>query len=265
MLEIVFSVPCNMDHVWNTLTKQLREKKISHAFLLSSSDFAKRMAEWFLSKTPEDAVLWASNNHPDYFYLVPEGDSEMIKIDEVRKLIQDLSQTSQRSGYKVAIIEADKLNHASSNALLKTLEEPTPDTILILVHPAPERLLATVRSRCQHIRLPIEAREGASFDFFTPLDIFYQILEPLSLAEAWFKLETDHIMEWVLLYFQELLKTKLTGNAENEQSTYFSTEILLKLIDKATEFSKLLHQHKNLNVQLLLESITIDMKRGFKK
>ena len=66
----------------------------------------------------------------------------------------DLALTSHQGGYKVGILApADSLNRFAANALLKTLEEPPPRTLLILVASEPSRLPATILSRCQRIQL----------------------------------------------------------------------------------------------------------------
>ena len=99
----------------------------------------------------------ASHQHPDLATLAPIEESRQIRIEQVRELSSELAFTSHQGGYKVAIISpADALNRNAANALLKTLEEPTPRTVLILVATQPSRLPATLLSRCQrvHIRAP---------------------------------------------------------------------------------------------------------------
>ena len=90
--------------------------------------------------------------HPDYFDLQPEEGSEVIKVDQVRAMIAKLDLTTSISERKVAYIRpAECMNAAAANALLKSLEEPAGDTVLILVSDNPSRLPVTIRSRCQAI------------------------------------------------------------------------------------------------------------------
>jgi len=104
----------------------------------------------------------ANAQHPDLVRLQPIEESKQIRIDEVRELIADLTLTSHQGGFKVAIVSpADALNRNSANALLKTLEEPTPRTLLILVATQPSRLPATILSRCQRIPIRAPARSEA--------------------------------------------------------------------------------------------------------
>ncbi|QSX39366.1 DNA polymerase III subunit delta' [Shewanella cyperi] len=97
--------------------------------------------------------LIAAGNHPDLYQV--QADGHQIKIDQIRNLCQDLTSTSQQGGRRVAIIyEAERMNIAAANALLKTLEEPGRDTLLLLQSNQPARLLPTLVSRCQ--RLPCQ-------------------------------------------------------------------------------------------------------------
>ena len=80
----------------------------------------------------------------------PEGDS--IKINQIRKMQEQISYSSYGGSPKVVLIAgAERMNIQSSNCLLKTLEEPPPHTLLILLTSVPYRLPPTVRSRCQRV------------------------------------------------------------------------------------------------------------------
>ncbi len=104
-------------------------------------------------------------NHPDVTTLMPEDEmvqrglagrsdfdhtpSRDIRIEQVRKLQERLAFRALESKYKVALImTAHAMNQNAQNALLKTLEEPPKDTVLVLVSSAPDKLLPTIRSRC---------------------------------------------------------------------------------------------------------------------
>jgi DNA polymerase III subunit delta' len=104
----------------------------------------------------------ASSQHPDLLVLQPIEDSRQIRIEQVRELSQELSLTAHQGGYKVAVITpADTLNRFAANALLKTLEEPPPRTLLVLVVTQPSRLPATILSRCQRVRVRAPDRKQA--------------------------------------------------------------------------------------------------------
>lgn len=109
----------------------------------------------------------ASGAHPSVLHLTRPYDDRakrfktVLAVDEIRKVGQFLSLTSADGGYRVVIVDAaDDMNTNAANALLKNLEEPPKRTLFILVVHAPGRLLPTIRSRCQTIRLsPLRASE----------------------------------------------------------------------------------------------------------
>ncbi len=95
-------------------------------------------------------------NHPDLFLVEPDGAS--IKIEQVRTLQKELSFRPLEAPWRVCLIDgAERLGQGAGNALLKTLEEPRPGILMILLTPLPENVLRTIRSRCQRLpfsRLP---------------------------------------------------------------------------------------------------------------
>ncbi|MEO8309185.1 MAG: DNA polymerase III subunit delta' [Pseudomonadota bacterium] len=106
----------------------------------------------------------ARNEHPDFRVIVPDPELKLgqITVDQVRDLGQQLSLSSHEgAGTCVVITPAHALNRFSANALLKTLEEPRPGVLLILLTSSPSLLPATLRSRCLRLRLPAPDRETA--------------------------------------------------------------------------------------------------------
>ena len=100
--------------------------------------------------------------NPDIHWLSPEKKSRVISIAAMReKMIDPIEKTSFAGGWKAGVIlDAECLNGSSANAFLKTLEEPPPKTIFLLLTESPERLLPTVISRCQRIDLDDSGRRG---------------------------------------------------------------------------------------------------------
>ena len=137
----------------------------SHAQLLPVDEalggyqLANEMAQMALclNKTPEGAcqqckscLLYQAGNHPDVHWVRKDG--AQIKVDQIRELCQSLLHTAQQGGARVAVIEnSERMNTAAANALLKTLEEPGDNTLLILQTDTPASLLPTITSRCQKI------------------------------------------------------------------------------------------------------------------
>ncbi|HMK86068.1 MAG TPA: DNA polymerase III subunit delta' [Steroidobacteraceae bacterium] len=146
-----------------------RARRLPQALLITSAPGlgAELLASWItaltLCESPSQAgpcgvcascQLLRADTHPDFYLVRLEEDAQQIKVDQIRDLIESLSLSSYRSGYKLAIIQgAEALNANSANALLKTLEEPTDKTLLILITRPSHRLPATIASRCVKLQL----------------------------------------------------------------------------------------------------------------
>jgi DNA polymerase III subunit delta' len=99
------------------------------------------------------------DNHADVHWVRPESKSRVITIDQMRDLMREMHLKPNEAHYKAAVIvAADRLGPQAANAFLKTLEEPPPGSILILLTTAPERILETITSRCLRLNF---AGEGA--------------------------------------------------------------------------------------------------------
>jgi DNA polymerase-3 subunit delta' len=94
--------------------------------------------------------------HPDIHWLYPEKKTRIVSVESVHaKFIDPMSKTSFAGGWRAGVlVGADRLNAAGANAFLKTLEEPPPKAVFLLLTDAPEQLLPTIVSRCQRIDLP---------------------------------------------------------------------------------------------------------------
>lgn len=162
---------------WQRLTRLNSNNTLPHALLLSGlpgigkNRFAIALAQYLLCLAPADGVacnncsqcqLNRAQTHPDLKLLIPEEPGKQLKVDQVRQLVEYLSQTSQQGGYKVAILApAENMNSSAANALLKSLEEPAAGTLIMLVTDSPSRLLPTIRSRCQQISFPTPTAAAA--------------------------------------------------------------------------------------------------------
>ncbi len=113
-------------------------------------------------------ALIKAGSHPDLHWTAPEEDKQQLSVDQVRAACEKLSKTSFRQGYKVAILEpAHQMTPGAANSVLKTLEEPSPNSLLVLLTSRPSGLLPTVRSRCQKLTI---ARPSTS-SFASPASI----------------------------------------------------------------------------------------------
>ena len=156
------------------LRAALRSGRLHHAYLITGSpgagvgEIASRFAEALLCPNdPEGCGVCSSCDrarrglHPDLLRagLDREAGNKEVKVEAIRDLCGGLQLKASEGGRKVALLaDADRLSASAQNALLKTLEEPPPGTILILAGDVEERLLTTVRSRCSRIALLSPAR-----------------------------------------------------------------------------------------------------------
>lgn len=155
---------------WQRLQQARQQARLPHALLFSGprgvgkTQFALALAQSMLCPESDNegrpcgvcrhCHLLHSGSHPDFQWVGPEADSKSgeIKIEAIRKLTGGASLTAQSGGHKVVVIQpAHRMNKSAANSLLKTLEEPTKDTLIILLTDQPARLLPTIRSRCQQV------------------------------------------------------------------------------------------------------------------
>lgn len=153
---------------WHRINEMLQHNRFPHALLFNGSEgiglnqFAQSLAMRLLCLDIDEqgkacgrcqsCQLFIVGNHPDAIMINPEETGKQIKIAQVRELIEYVSLKSFSGKRKIAIIEpAEAMNRSTANALLKTLEEPPPQSTLFLLSYRPERLPITIRSRCQRI------------------------------------------------------------------------------------------------------------------
>jgi len=174
---------------WLAAAKQrvrqsLEQGRLAHGLLIHAPQGvgAEELAGWIaqlaLCKEPGDepcgtcsaCKLFQAGNHPDLHWVTRLEDAKEIGIDQIRELCETFGLKSYRGGRKVGVITpADLMMARAANALLKTLEEPPADVLLILVAERPSRLPATIVSRCQRITVPVPAR-AASLDWLAAAD-----------------------------------------------------------------------------------------------
>lgn len=153
------------EHAIRFLTGAVGENRLAHAYLfvgpsgVGKAETALCFAKLLVCEKPQQlepcgqcpsCVKAGKMNHPDIQWLVPEG--QFIKIDAIREACRRLSLKGFESLRKILVIaEAGALHEESSNALLKTLEEPTPQTVMILIATTLKGILPTIASRCQKV------------------------------------------------------------------------------------------------------------------
>ena len=154
---------------WQLLQQAITSKRIPHALLFIGPEgigkrvFAKLLSNSLICDNVQDngfpcgtcnaCHLYSGDASPDIRIIEPEEQGKQIKIEAIRDLVAQSVLAVKESRYRVFLVyPADAMTNAATNALLKTLEEPVPGTLLILVSSAPDRLPATIKSRCQIVR-----------------------------------------------------------------------------------------------------------------
>jgi len=200
----------------------------------------------------------SAGSHPDYIRIQLEEDASVIKVDQIRLLAEKLSFSSHQGGYKVALLNpAGSMNINAANSLLKTLEEPSDNTVLLLVCERPSQLPPTVRSRCQQLRVeapgkdvalqwlaaqgitgsartylqmahgaPLEALKQARADsiearrehFDSLVDILEGRANALAVAQSWSSEADLQGVRWMREWLMDLVRIAMTGQTSGVRS-----------------------------------------------
>jgi DNA polymerase-3 subunit delta' len=249
---------------WELIQRTRRDDRLPHALLLSGPEgigkrrFADAIAASFLCTSAEvdgsacgncrGCELFRAGTHPDLKTIMPEAPGKAIRIDAIRDYTSKESLTAQAGGYKIVIVEpADAMNRSAANSLLKTLEEPVEWTFILLISAQPERLPATIRSRCRQLQMklpqrglavrwlagevdqmdpalllslasgaPLRARALADSELLglrvKLLDEFAAIIEgkadPVAVAASWNRLDPSLVVGWYSGWLTDCLRLK---------------------------------------------------------
>ncbi len=170
-----------LEPYWLQIQSLIKQSRLPHALLLSGIDglaidqLALTLGSALLCHNPTDngypcqncvdCNLLAAMTHPDFHLISILDKKSAISIVQIRELVNVCRERPHQGGYRVVIIDpCDAMSIEASNALLKTLEEPGDDTLLILVSKATNSLPATVRSRCHLINFePPTEKQGVEW------------------------------------------------------------------------------------------------------
>jgi len=276
-----------MDISWHKQIAQswldrIEQGRLPHAVLLAGpAGVGKRAAAAWMAANrlgiqPELALLpqypFERPSHADLRWIEPPEDKTNILIDQIRTLVGELQLTSYEGRGKVAVIEpANAMTTSAANSLLKTLEEPPGETLLILIADRTGRLPATVFSRCQRIDFasPTEAEGLAWLDQLQPgsrwrealraagnaplaaiaaaeqLDTNASMshdlsgvgagkLSPIEVAGRWSKLEADFVLDWLARQLRDAILTLAGGR--DRASGLTIDESVVKRMDRRNLF-----------------------------
>lgn len=171
---------------WRDVINRLQHKSLPHAMLLSGpaglgkAIFAESLTHLLLCEQLDQRLvtlsepgfptpcgvchschMFAAGSHPDVMRVAPETKDKSINVDKVRDIAGYLGLKSHASGYQIVLVNhAENMNHYAANSLLKTLEEPSANSLLFLISHKPSLLLPTVRSRCQSVNFVVPDNES---------------------------------------------------------------------------------------------------------
>ena len=249
---------------WKRLNALRHAERIPHALLLNGpigagiDAFANEFVATLLCSSPnqerrcgacKSCHLYASGNHPDLNCIGPGEVGKAIKVDQIRALGEFVGLKSHYGGYKCAIVEAaEQMNINAANSLLKTLEEPPENTLILLLCERQAGLPLTVRSRCQVVDMrvpsetartwldqqldgeqdpmtllclsdnaPLAALELADSEGhnerLTLVRDLAQLMthhaDPVSVAEKWSKYDSQRIFRWLVTLFEDMVRIKM--------------------------------------------------------
>jgi DNA polymerase-3 subunit delta' len=163
---------------WQQIATMHQLNRLPHALLITGIDglgkrqFADSVVQARLCTNPnqsfeacgqcQSCLLIKADTHPDYTLIEPEATGKSIKIEQIRTLKEEQILTPKISLFKAVLIDhAETMNTHAFNSLLKLLEEPQNNTVIVLVTAKPSRLPITITSRCQNITIQSPASDVA--------------------------------------------------------------------------------------------------------
>jgi DNA polymerase III subunit delta' len=153
-------MPFSKELAFKRLSEARRSGRLAHAYLLTGpvgsgkSWLAEHLAALVLGCDPAGVIA-----HPDLHTVQPESKSRRIVIDQIRELEHSIQRKPLLTKNKAAIIyDAERMQLQAANAFLKTLEEPPPYSLILLLSTVPEAILETVLSRCVETQLRQSAK-----------------------------------------------------------------------------------------------------------
>ena len=150
----------DVDEAYSLISRAIDTGHAAHGYLVVGDlkGGCDRLADLVLRKLfPGEQAQVESKSHPDIAYLEPEGARRIIKVEAMReRIVEPMALASFSGGWKVGVIVgADRMEAPSANAFLKSLEEPTPKTLYLMLTDQPDAILPTIISRSQRIDLPL--------------------------------------------------------------------------------------------------------------
>ncbi len=207
--------------------------------------------------------LFEGGAHPDFKLVEPSSNSHTITIDQIRELIEWSASKPQIAATKIAIINpANAMNLHAANAFLKTLEEPNPDTLFLLLTHQLNLILPTIRSRCHIVRHHARAAGYQVHQDPVRTLIINDLhalkanqAEPVSVAAQWIKHDIHQVLYWLMVVLCEFT------NNSNQDDQLVKSRRWWRFMDDVFEARRKLQEKGQPNTQLLVESLLIQYAR----
>lgn len=197
------------------------QNRLAHAYLISGSeqsgkrDLASKLCAHLLNCTVESAL-----SHPDVHSIVPESKSRRLLIEQIRELEGRIQMRSSSGGKKVGLIhDADRMTLEAANAFLKTLEEPPPETHILLLSTQPGQLPDTILSRCIEVplhRLQRPARSSAESALIDLISQYFSSKKPSLTSGLWLAQQ----LQALLFSTKDAITEALEAEAKEEAQRY---------------------------------------------
>lgn len=266
------SLANTLPHAWLFVTRNLNET------LKNTEEFA----QWLLCLNPRSEFscgackschLFAARTHPDLYIVSPPADKNTISIDEIRSATTYVSSKPQLSRYKVILIyPVEAVLKQATNALLKSLEEPSGDTIFLMLTKHQQLLLKTLVSRCQVVQI------NDQHATVTAQDITKQITQDLTklwitktltvtqIVDVWVKRWPDEVLYCLEIVITDLIRFKYTQDRDlaldwNEEQILLSKVLtsskIWSILDRLRVTQYWLGHNQKPNLQLVLEDMLV--------
>ncbi len=191
-----FKIISCQDRVLTFFQNAIKNNRLAHAYIFVGQEgigktlFSKELAKSIFCQNSSfdacddcnDCKRVNNDNYPDLFLTIPEENSRVIKIEQLKYLQEILYIKPIESEYKIVIIQsADRMNEEASNCLLKTLEEPPLYAIIILIVTSLDLVEETVRSRCQIVRFSPLSKDFVKNNLINRFQLNANLAEQLAL------------------------------------------------------------------------------------
>lgn len=252
----------NADIIQERLFDLIKKETIPSTILLSGPKNCgkKRVAYHFATQLL--ATEKTVENHPDVHLYFPDEKSGLHSLESLRKLSHDVGLAPFCAQWKIFIIhEAEKMLPTSSNALLKTLEEPAAQTVIILLSQHPERLISTLISRCFRLNFTSHSSIEIPPPLLTLLSHGWQAKQGELLENE----DPDIIFEAIFCWYRDRLALELKNNfnelifPQHRHLIQHTPLIPLEHIEKRIKIARLAYE-RSTKLTLCLEMLFLNCR-----